>query len=147
MKVDSSASYFLRQIPAFALLALTIGGCSAAGETSGARTIDDRDVPFTFQVPADFTKEPVDQFDSRGDVLAAAGVDKLDLIAVRRIAPGVRLPKGDVPHVVQGHRVSSRLHGIDVGGERWAIECQWQPDRRAKVLDACREAVGSIVRR
>jgi hypothetical protein len=155
MKVDSSASYFLRQqaalraagVCALVLAAVVLGGCSAAGETSGSRTIDVSEVPFTFNVPADFTKEPVDQFDSRGDVVAAAGIDKLDLIAVRRIAPGVRVPQGDVAHVVQGHRVSSRLHAFKVGKQRWAIECQWASDRRTKVLDACREAVGSIVRR
>lgn len=128
-------------------VACVLAGCSAAGETSGSRTIDDSDVPFTFKVPADFTKEPVDQFDSRGDVVVAAGVDKLDLIAVRRIAPGVKVPVGDVPHTVQGQSVTSRLRLELVGRDRWAIECQWRPDRRAKVLDACREAIGSIARR
>jgi hypothetical protein len=129
------------------LAALALGGCSAAGETSGSRTFSDGEVPFTFDVPADFTKQPVDQFDSRGDVVAAAGVDKLDLIAVRRIPEGVSVPSGDVAHDVQGHAVASRLHDFTVGGRRWAIECQWTPDRRKKVLDACREAVGSITRR
>ena len=128
-----------------ALLALAIGGCSAAGEASGERTVDESGVPFTFRVPADFTEEPIDDFDSRGDVLAAAGIDKVDLIAVRRLVPGAAAPRGDVPHVVQGHAVKSRLH--EVPGSGFAIECQWRPDRRDKVLDACRTAVGSIERR
>src|SRR4051812_36258460 len=123
MKVDSSASYFLRQIAPAALAALEIGGCSAAGETSGARTFKDSDVPFTFHMPADFTKESVDEFDSRGDVVAAAGVDKLDLIAVRRIPTGVRVPSGDVAHTVQGKSVTSRLYALVIGGPRLAGAC------------------------
>jgi hypothetical protein len=145
MKVDSSASYFLRQIVPAVLVAAAIGGCSAAGEASGERTIDDASAPFTFRVPADFTEESVDDFDTRGEVLAAAGIDKLDVIALRRLGPGQRVPRGDVPHRVQGEAVTSRLH--EVPGSGFAIECQWRPDRRDKVLDACRTAVGSIARR
>ena len=142
--MDSSASYFLRQLPAAALVAVAVGGCSAAGEASGERTIDESGVPFTFRVPADFTVESVDQFDSRGDVVAAAGIDKLDVIALRRLIPGEVLPKGDIPHRVQGHSVTSRLHVVDPG---WAIECQWLAERRQRVLDACATAVGSVKRR
>ena len=134
-------------MPALALAAVAIGGCSVAGEPTGARTFSDDQLPFTFHIPADFTKESVDQFDSSGDVVAAAGVDKLDVIAVRRIPAGGSVPSGDVAHRVQGNAVVSRLHAFDAGGERWAIECQWTPERRAKVLDACAEAVGSITRR
>ena len=134
-------------MPALMLISLAVGGCSASGESTGSHTFSDDAVPFTFHVPVEFTKESVDQFDTRGDVVSAVGVDKVDVIAVRRIPPGVPLPRGDVRHVVQGQAVTSRLHGLTVGGQRWAIECQWTSDRRAKVLDACRQAVGSITRR
>ena len=143
--MDSSASYLLRQIPALALVATAIGGCSAAGEASGERTIDDSAAPFTFRVPADFTEEPVDEFDTHGDVVAAAGIDKLDVIALRRVVAGQPVPRADMPHRVQGEAVTSRLH--EVPGSGFAIECQWRPKKRDKVLDACRTAVGSVERR
>ena len=136
-----------RQLALAGFVATAIGGCSAAGEPSGARTVSDAQVPFTFKVPADFTKASVDQFESRGDVVAAVGVDKLDVVAVRRLPATAKVPRGDVPHRTFGQAVTSRLHAFTVAGQRWAIECQWRPDRREKVLDACRQAIGSITRR
>ena len=145
--MDSRASYFLRQLPVVALASVALAGCSASGEPSGDRTFSDSDVPFTFRIPVDFTTESVDQFDSRGDVVAAAGIDKVDVVAVRRVAAGVTLPRGDVAHVVQGKAVTSRLHEVSAGGGRWAIECQWTADRRKKVLHACDEAFATVKRR
>src|SRR4051794_4841097 len=144
MKVDSSASYFLRQIPLLALAAAALGGCSAAGESTGEHTISASGGPITFRVPVEFTKESVDEFDTRGEVVLAAGVDKLDVVALRQVAPGIPLPRGDLRHRVQGRSVTSRLHAIPGG---WALECQWTAERRTKVLDACGRAVGSIQRR
>ncbi len=136
-----------RQIVLAALACAGLAGCSAAGEATGDRTFSDDDVPFTFRVPAEFIEASIDQFDSRGDVVAAVGIDKLDVIAVRRLARGVSVPRGDVAHEVQGRSVVSRLHVVRVRSERWAIECQWQAESRDDVLDACATAVDSISRR
>ena len=139
--MDSSAPYYRRQAAALAALALALGGCSAAGDATGDRTFSARAVPFTFLLPADFTKAAVDQLNSRGDVVAGAGIDKLDVIAVRRIPAARRLPGGPIAHRVRGVAVTSTLHRVPIPG--WAIECQWTAARRARVLVGCREAVAS----
>jgi hypothetical protein len=132
-----------RQVAAAALLCAALGGCNAAGEPGGDKTFSDKRVPFTFAIPADFTKAPIDNGDSRGDVLAAAGISKLDLIAVRRV-DGARLPSGPVTHEVQGRTVTSELHPVD--GTGYVIECQYQPAEAEKVRSACRTALATIRR-
>jgi hypothetical protein len=132
-----------RQLTAAALLAAALGGCNAAGEPGGDKTFSDKRVPFTFDIPAEFTKAPIDNGDSRGDVVAGAGISKLDVIAVRRT--GKRpLPSGAVTHEVQGRTVISELH--PVAGTGYAIECQYQPAEATKVRDACRTALATIRR-
>ncbi len=133
---------------AAAAAALALGGCSGdLGQGGGDRTVSAAQVPFTFTVPAAFSRESIDELASRGDVLAAVGIDKVDVIAVRRIPPGTTVPRGDVRHRVLGHAVASRLHAFTAGGQRWGLECQWTPEHRADVLKACRQAIGSISRR
>lgn len=119
-----------------------LGGCEVAGEAGGNRTFSSRGVPFEFQVPSDFTDAPIDQGDSRGDVVAGTGTDKLDVIAVRRVGRA-KLPAGPVAHVVQGSTVISVLHPVADG---WAIECQYRPERASSILSACRGAVESVRR-
>lgn len=123
--------------------ALALGGCAAAGEPGGTKTFSDRGVPFTFEVPVDFTKASVDEGATRGDVVAAAGISKLDVIAVRRVGAEA-LPSGPVAHVVRGQRVTSELHRAPGG---YAIECQYTPARAQQVRDACRTALRTIRRR
>jgi hypothetical protein len=100
-------------------------------------------VPFTFALPAEFTKAPIDLADSRGDVVAAAGLSKVDLIAVRRVGSR-KPPTGPVTHVVQGRKVTSEVHPVDDTG--FAIECQYTQERAKDVREACAEAVDSVER-
>jgi hypothetical protein len=126
-----------------AVAALALAGCNASGEASGTRTFAPRRVPFSFQVPTDFTGASIDQGATRGDVVAAAGLTKVDVIAVRRVGAGTALPKGPVVHDVLGQRVTSVLHPVRTG---WAIECQYTPARAKKVLAACRDALRTLRR-
>jgi hypothetical protein len=134
----------MRSSRAAALAALALGGCSAAGEAGGERTLAHPGVPFTVQVPADFTPAGVDEENSRGDVVAGVGLDKLDVVAIRRLAPDARLPSTDVTHRVEGATVTSRVRRVAPG---WAIECQWRAERRRRVLDACRHALATVARK
>lgn len=140
----------MRSLLAAVLLAAAVGaaGCNASGETATTRTFSDRAVPFTFTVPADFTDESIDQGNSRGDVIAAAGLTKVDVIAVRRIDDHL-LPiggQGPIAHEVLGHAVKSELRPVP-GFAGWFLECQYTAERTAKVRDACDRAVGSVKRR
>ena len=58
--------------------AVALGGCDVAGDPTGTKTFSEDGVPFTFRIPADFTVAPVDRGDTRGDVVAAAGLTKVD---------------------------------------------------------------------
>lgn len=135
-----------RTAPLLALLALTaaVAGCDASGETVSARTFGHARVPFTFTVPTDFTTEPIDQGDTRGNVVAAAGLTKVDLIAVRRLG-SVPVPSAPVRHDVQGHAVTSVVRRV-YGGD-WALECQYTAEREHTVRDACDRAVATVRRR
>ena len=126
------------------LLAGALGGCNAAGQSRSDVTYRNADVPFTMRVPADFTKASIDQGDTRGDVVAAVGLTKIDVIAVRRLG-GARPPGASVRHEVQGRAVTSEVHRV-YGGD-WAIECQYTAEFADRVTDACREAVASVERR
>lgn len=133
------------RLAALVLVAAVAGGCNAAGDPSGTKTFSDKHVPFTFRIPADFTKAPIDQGDTRGDVVAAAGLTKFDVIAVRRARGGIIVTSGgEMPHTVQGHEVVSELHPVLDG---YVLECQYTPERAKKVRAACREAVASVTRR
>jgi hypothetical protein len=121
-----------------------LGGCNAAGEPGGTRTYSNAQVPFTFLVPIDFTNASIDQGDTRGDVVAGAGLTKVDVIAVRRLG-GAAPPAGPVAHSVEGHAVTSEVHRVYGGG--WALECQYTSDRAKTVRDACRQAIASVKRR
>jgi hypothetical protein len=133
----------MRRLALAFLCAAPLAGCNAAGEPSGERTFSDKSVPFTFEMPADFTKASVDDANSRGDVVAAAGVSKVDVIAVRR--PGsAALPAGPVAHAVLGEQVTSELHRVRDG---YALECQFTAAHRKKILDACARALATIAPR
>ena len=119
---------------------LLLAGCNAIGEADATRTVPDDDVPFTFEVPATFTVETVDEANSRGDVLVAAGLSKVDVIAVRRVA---RVVEGRQHHEVLGHAVTSEVHPV-AGEDSLAIECQYTGERADEVRTACREALESV---
>jgi len=140
----------MRRVMAALLLAAALGaaGCNASGETATTRTFSDRAVPFTFTVPADFTDESIDEGNSRGDVVAAAGLTKVDVIAVRRIDDHLLPIGGTVPvaHEVLGHAVKSQLRPVP-GFRGWFLECQYTAERTAKVRDACARAISSVKRR
>jgi hypothetical protein len=132
-----------RAVPILLVLcAMVAAGCDASGETAATRTFTDAAVPFTFEVPSDFTTEPVDEGDTRGDVVAAAGVTKVDVIAVRRLGAGAA-PSGAVRHGVQGHAVTSELRPVP-GVAGWYLECQYTSERAHKVRDACDRAVATV---
>lgn len=121
---------------------LALAGCEATGDAGGTRTFSDEAVPFEFQIPSEFTDESVDQANSRGDVVAAVGVSKVDVIAARR---GEVVP-GPQRHEVLGHAVTSELHAVE-GHPGWVLECQYTSDRAEKVRSACREALESVERK
>jgi hypothetical protein len=124
------------------LLAAGMAGCNATGEPGGNKRFSDEKVPFTFDIPADFTEASVDGQNSRGEVLAGAGLSKVDVLAVRRI-PGAQLGR-PVAHTVLGKHVVSELHHVQ---DDYYLECQYTPDRAEKVRDACRVALASVRRR
>jgi len=128
------------------LLAGALSGCEATGDVGGTRTFSDDAVPFEFDVPSDFTDETVDVANSRGDVLAAVGLSKVDLIAVRRVSPGAEPPSGPQRHEVLGKEVTSEVHAVD-GAAEYLIECQYTEEHAEKVRSACADARDSIVRR
>lgn len=124
-----------------ALLALGAGalaGCSADGTANGDVTFSDSAVPFTFEHPADFTDEDVDAGNSRGEVVAVRALDKVDVLAVRRMPAGT---KREVRQRVLGKDVTSELHSVGGG---WGLECQYTAARRDEVLDACRDALRTV---
>ena len=119
-------------------LALALSGCSADGTSNGDVTVRRADLPFTFRVPADFTAESVDRDNTRGDVVALRALDKVNVIAVRRVAAGTKSRR---TLRVLGQRVTSRVVSV---GHGWGLECQYTEARRDTVLDACDEALGSV---
>ena len=124
---------------------MALAGCNAAGEPDGAKRFSDADVPFTFEIPADFTKADIDQGNSRGDVVAGVGLSKVDVVAVRRAREGIVAVGGvnRFPHEVLGQRVTSELHAVP-GFSGWALECQYTPEHADTVLKACRRAVATV---
>jgi hypothetical protein len=137
----SSFGAMRRFVPLLAC-AMALGGCEAAGEPGGSKTFSAPDVPFTFQVPADFAEAEVDQGATRGDVVAAAGLTKVDVIAARRVS-GLVVRSGPLKHTVAGHRVTSELHEV---GDGWLLECQYSDEYRERILDACRTALRTLER-
>ena len=134
-----------RPTPALLLLAIALAGCDAAGQAGGTRTWSNPHVPFTFRVPTDFTNAAIDQGDTRGTVVGATGLTKVDVVAVRRASA----PAGGaapVAHRVQGHDVRSELWPVP-GWGGWALECQYTPDFARRVRTACRAALASVARR
>lgn len=121
---------------------LALSGCGAAGDAGGTRTFSDENVPFTFEVPSEFTDETVDDANSRGDVVAAVGLSKVDVIAVRRGQP---LP-GPQRHEVLGKDVTSELQAVP-GHDGFVLECQYTSERADKVRAACRDALESLQRK
>ena len=133
-----------KQLITIGLLAAVLGGCEATGDAGGTRTFSDDAVPFEFEVPSDFTDETIDDANSRGEVLAAVGLSKVDLIAVRRVSPGAKPPTGPQRHEVLGHEVTSELHAVE-GADEYRIECQYTEESAEKVRSACADALDSIV--
>jgi hypothetical protein len=127
-------------------ICLAITGCEATGDAGGTRTFSNEAVPFTFEVPGEFTDETIDRANSRGDVVAASGLSKVDVIAVRRGSDIVQIGQGPQRHEVLGKRVASELHAIK-GQPGWILECQYTPERRDKVRSACRTALESVTRK
>ena len=127
---------------------MALAGCNAAGEPGGDKTFSDEDVPFTFSIPAEFTKADVDTGNSAGDVIAGAGITKVDVIAVRRLPSGgvAEIGSGGQRHEVLGHEVTSELHPVEQASG-YAIECQYTEEYREDVLDACRTALDSVRRK
>jgi hypothetical protein len=118
-------------------LAAALAGCAADGTSNGDVTFARDGVPFTFQVPADFTAESVDAENSRGSVVAVRALDKVNVVAVRRVTTP---PTGTPKRLrVLGKPVTSRVYPVD-GQPGWALECQYTDDRGAEVVDACDEA-------
>jgi hypothetical protein len=126
--------------------AIAVGGCEATGDAGGTRTVSDPKVPFVFEVPSEFTDETVDRANSRGDVVAAVGLSKVDVIAVRKAPRAAQLPAGPQRHEVLGKPVTSELHPVE-GQPGWLIECQYTDDRQDKVRSACRAALESVKRK
>jgi hypothetical protein len=137
-----------RQLIAATLLIGALGGCNAAGQPTGTRTYSNPHVPFTFLVPGDFTNAAIDEGDTRGTVIAATGLTKVDVIAVRRVTGGVVVVGSNGPesHEVQGHAVKSELGPLP-HWPGWYLECQYTPDFAKKVRDACRQAIATVRRR
>ena len=118
-----------------------LAGCAAEGSTGGDRTFRDEGVPFTFTHPPSFTDEDVDLANSRGDVVAVRALDKVDVIAVRRLPAGARART--VRLRVLGEDVTSEVVPVP-GQPGWGLECQYVDARRDEVLDACRQARRTI---
>ena len=129
----------MRRLAAALLAVAGLAGCNAAGEPGGNKRFSDDAVPFTFEIPADFTEASVDHGNTRGEVVAGAGLSKVDVIAVRRVSD----VGGGGEHEVLGTKVTSELRPVP-GFSGWALECQYTPDHAEKVRDACRAAVGSV---
>jgi hypothetical protein len=122
-------------------LCVGVAGCSAAGDPAGATRYSNPDVPFTFEIPADFTKASIDEGNTRGTVIAAVGLSKVDVIAVRRTLAGA--PAGPVRHEVLGQAVTSELHDVP-GVSGWTLECQYTSGHATKVRNACADALRTV---
>jgi hypothetical protein len=122
---------------------LLFAGCEATGDAGGTKTFSADGVPFRFELPSDFTPETVDDANSRGTVLAAAGLTKVDVVAVRRAGDVVQTGEGGQEHEVLGHAVTSELHAVP-GHDGYLIECQYTDEYADKVRSACAGALESI---
>jgi len=123
-------------------LCATLAGCSAAGDPSGESRWSHPGVPFSFAYPADFSKASIDQGNTRGAVVGAVGLTKVDVIAVRRQSGG---PSGPVRHTVLGQSVTSELLVVP-GYRAWELECQYTSDHAKKLRDACNRALATVRR-
>src|SRR6478672_13018961 len=77
-------------LAAIVALGLALSGCSADGAADGTTTARHDGVPFEYEVPAAFTAESVDELNSRGDVRGLRALDKVDVVAVRRLSRAAR---------------------------------------------------------
>ncbi len=127
-------------VPALAAaLVAGLAGCSADGTSNADATVKPEGLPFTFKVPAEFTDATVDELNSRGDVVAVRALDKVDVIAVRRLPAGAR--RAETKLRVLGKDVTSRVTPL---GHGFGIECQYTAARRDQVLKACTKALASV---
>jgi hypothetical protein len=133
-----------RQLLTIGALAALLGGCEATGDAGGNRTVSAPEVPFSFRLPSEFTEETVDDANSRGDVLVAVGVTKVDVVAVRRLAGAP--PGGEQRHTVLGQDVTSEVHAVE-GHPGYALECQYTSGRADDVRAACRDALRTVRRK
>lgn len=133
------------RVTAALVLAAAAAGCDAAGQPGGNKAFTAQDVPFRFELPAEFTEAEADPEDTRGDVVAAAGITKLDAVAVRRVA-GRELPREPVRHEVRGEPVTSLLYRVPEH-PGFAFECQFTEDYAERVREACRIALRTVARR
>jgi hypothetical protein len=115
-----------------------VSGCAADGTSNGDVTFKDQQVPFTFRHPADFTSEKVDAVNSRGEVVALRALDKVDVLAVRRVDAAGRV---ETRLRVLGKDVTSRVTPV---GRGWGLECQYTDARRTTVLRACGRALRTL---
>ena len=132
----------VRRLALLLLIAAGLGGCSAAGEPGGESRYSNPGIPFTFAIPADFTKASIDQGNTRGRVVGAVGLTKVDVIAVRR---ETAYGRGAVAHEVLGQRVTSELHAVP-GFAGWTLECQYGEAHASKLKAACRRAIATVRR-
>jgi hypothetical protein len=117
-----------------------LAGCSAAGDPSGEARWSHPGVPFSFAYPADFSKASIDEANTRGDVVGAVGLTKVDVIAVRRQPGGAQ---GPVRHTVLGRSVTSELLAVP-GHSGWVFECQYTSEHAKKLRDACNRALATV---
>jgi hypothetical protein len=130
------------RVPAAVLAAALLAGlsgCAADGTSNGNVAVRPEGLPFSFEVPADFTHATVDEANTRGSVVALRALDKVDVVAVRRLAPGAR--RTETRLTVLGKDVVSRVTPV---GHGFGIECQFTPRRRAAVLKACATALRTL---
>ena len=121
-------------------LGLVLSGCSADGTADGTATVRHDGVPFEYEVPAAFTAESVDDLNTRGDVRGLRALDKVDVVAVRRLSRSARAVSRQR---VLGQDVTSEIVPVE-GFRGWVFECQYTDARRADVQDACRTAERSV---
>ena len=135
----------MRRALVAAALCAGLAGCSAAGDPSGESRWNHAGVPFSFAYPADFTKASIDQGNTRGDVVGAVGLTKVDVIAVRRVTGGLVVAGGRnrFPHDVLGQRVVSELHPIPQA-QGWYFECQYTRAHASKLKAACTRALATV---
>lgn len=122
------------------LAIVALSGCGVDGTGDGEVTARHDGVPFEYDVPAAFTAESIDREATRGEVRGLRALDKVNVIAVRRLS---RSTRATTRQRVLGKRVTSEITPVK-GFGGWVFECQYTDARRSEVQDACRTAKRSV---